>query len=180
MILWCDSMPGARKFKIEILRGDLTKQEADAIVNPASSLMFMGGGAAGAIRRSGGAEIEKEALKHAPLPVGKAAATGAGKLRAKWVIHAPTMELPAMSTTSEKVYLATRAALSCAEKLGASSVVMPGLGTGVGGVRPTEAAEAMCLAMDEFSGNAISIKKVVLCDIDEEMVKAWKKALSGS
>jgi len=171
-------MPEIWKFKVEILRGDLTGQEADAIVNPASSLMFMGGGAAGAIRRAGGAEIEKEALRHAPLPVGKAVATGAGRLKVKWVIHAPTMELPAMPTIPEKIHLATKAALSYAEKLGVNSVVIPGMGTGVGGVHPSAAAEAMLKAMSNFSSNAKTIKKVVLCDIDEVMVTAWKDKLS--
>ena len=162
---------------IDVLKGDITKQKAGAICNPASSLMRMGGGAARAIRRAGGAEIEGEALKHAPLPVGKAVATGAGKLRSRWVIHAPTMELPAMPTTPDKVYRATKAALLCAEKVGAKSMVMPGMGTGVGGVPPEEAAEAMLKAIKEFSSDTKSMKKVVLCDIDKGMVEAWKIVL---
>ena len=162
---------------IDVLKGDITKQEADAICNPASSFMLMGGGAAGAIRRAGGVEIEREALKNAPLPVGKAAATGAGKLRSRWVIHAPTMELPAMPTTPDKVYRATKAALLCAEKVGAKSIVMPGMGTGVGGVQHEEAAKAMLKAIEEFSEEVRSVRKVILCDIDEEMVEAWKRVL---
>ena len=162
---------------IDVLKDDITKQEADAICNPASSLMLMGGGAAGAIRRAGGAEIEMKALKHAPLPVGKAVATGAGKLRSRWVIHAPTMELPAMPTTLDKVYRATKAALLCAEKVGAKSIVMPGMGTGVGGVQHEGAAKAMLKAIEEFSEEVRSVKKVILCDIDEEMVEAWKRVL---
>jgi len=147
---------------IEVLEGDITKQEADAICNPASSLMLMGGGAAMAIRRAGGAEIEREALKSAPLPVGKAVATGAGKLRSKWVIHAPTMELPAMLTTPDKVCRATKAALLCAERAGAKSIVMPGMGTGVGGVQHDKAAKAMLKAIEEFCGEVHSVKKVIL------------------
>jgi len=170
-------MSDLSNLKIEILEGDLTKQKADAICNPASSLLLMGGGAAGAIRKVGGAEIEREALRHAPLPIGKAVATGAGKLKSKWVIHAPTMERPAMPTTVEKVYKATKAALLCAEKIGARDIVMPGMGTGVGGVRPVEAAEAMLKALNEFGREAKSLKKVVLCDIDKDMVEAWEKAI---
>ncbi|MGC8817150.1 MAG: macro domain-containing protein [Candidatus Hadarchaeum sp.] len=161
---------------IEILEGDITKQKADAICNPANSLLLMGGGAAGAIKRAGGVEIEKEALKYAPVPVGQAVATGAGKLNSKWVIHAPTMERPAMSTTAEKVYLATKAALVCAERVGAKELVLPGMGTGVGGVSPEDAAEAMMRAIAEFKREAKSLKKIILCDIDREMVKAWQKA----
>lgn len=161
---------------IEILEGDITKQKADAICNPANSLLLMGGGAAGAIKRAGGVEIEREALKHAPLPVGKAVATGAGKLNSKWVIHAPTMERPAMLTTAEKVYRATLAALLCAEEVGARDLVLPGMGTGVGGVSPRDAAEAMMQAIAVFKPKAKSLKRIVLCDIDKEMVEAWKRA----
>jgi len=81
--------------RIVVLTGDITKQEVDAIVNPANSMLVMGGGVAGAIKRVGGKEIEDESVKHAPVPVGEAVATGAGRLKAKYVIHAPTMERPA-------------------------------------------------------------------------------------
>jgi len=56
--------------KIRVVRGDITKMEVEAIVNPANSLLVMGGGVAGAIKRAGGKEIEEEAVKHAPIPVG--------------------------------------------------------------------------------------------------------------
>lgn len=163
--------------RIEIRRGDLTKQAADAICNPANSLMFMGGGAAGALKRAGGGEIEREALKHAPAPVGKAVATTAGNLQARWVVHAPTMERPAMRTTGEKVYQATKAALECAEAVGAKSIVIPGMGTGVGMVSCENAARAMVKAIKEFSGAAKSLREILLCDLDDEMVEAWRNVL---
>ncbi len=163
--------------KIEVKRGDLTKQAADAICNPASSLLYMGGGAAGALKRAGGQEIELEALKHAPVPVGKAIATTAGKLPARWVVHAPTMERPAMRTTAEKVRLATKAALECAEGAGAKSIVIPGMGTGVGGVSPEAAAKAMALSLKEFAPAAKSLTRITLCDLSDEMVNAWEQAL---
>lgn len=162
---------------IEVELGDLTKQKVDVLCNPANSLMYMGGGAAGALKRAGGEEIEREALKHAPVPVGKAVATTAGKLQARWVVHAPTMERPAMPTTGKTVYLATKAALDCAEQAGAESIVLPGIGTGVGGVPFEGAAEAMIKALEEFSPVAKSLKEIVLCDLSEEMVDAWARAL---
>jgi O-acetyl-ADP-ribose deacetylase (regulator of RNase III) len=165
--------------RVEVKRGDLTRQAADAICNPANSLMFMGGGAAGALKRAAGDEIEREALKHAPVPVGKAVVTTAGKLKARWVVHAPTMERPAMRTTGEKVYRATKAALECAEAVGAESIVIPGMGAGVGMVSCEDAARAMVKAIKEFSGSAKSIKEILLCDLDDEMVEAWEKELSG-
>src|SRR5260370_32717250 len=92
-------------------QGDITKVKADAVVNPATSLGEMGGGVAGALRRVGGAEIEKEAMAQAPIPVGEAVQTAAGQLPFRYVIHAPTMEKPAEPTTVDKIRKATLAAL---------------------------------------------------------------------
>lgn len=172
-----DGMLKLGNFDIVVNQGDLTKQKADALCNPANSLMYMGGGAAGALKRAGGEEIEREALKHAPVPVGKAIATTAGKLQARSIVHAPTMERPAMPTTKEKVYLATKAALDCAEQAGVESIVLPGMGTGVGGVSFEGAAEAMIKALKEFAPAARSLKKIVLCDLNKEMADAWARAL---
>lgn len=72
--------------RIVVVTGDITQQEVDAIVNPANSMLIMGGGAAGAIKRVGGKEIEDEAVKHAPVPVGEPVATGASRLKAKYVV----------------------------------------------------------------------------------------------
>lgn len=162
------------KLTIEVKRGDLTKQKVDAICNPANSLMRMGGGAAGALKRAGGEEIEREALKRAPVPVGGAVATTAGKLKARWVIHAPTMERPAIPTTSEKIYLATKAALESADGVGARSITIPGMGTGVGGVSFEDAAKSMIKALRDFSRSAKSLEEVILCDLGQGMVGAWK------
>jgi len=101
--------------RVTVITGDVTKQEVDAIVNPANSMLIMGGGVAGAILRAGGREIQEEASKKAPVRVGKAIATGAGRLKAKHVIHAPTMERPAMQTGAQNVRSATRGALECAK-----------------------------------------------------------------
>jgi O-acetyl-ADP-ribose deacetylase (regulator of RNase III) len=99
-----------RGVTISVMSGDITKLEADAIVNAANSHLIMGGGVAGAILRAGGREIQEEANKKAPVSVGKAIETTAGKLKAKYVIHAPTMERPAMPTSKQDVRLATRSA----------------------------------------------------------------------
>lgn len=101
---------GYRDVKISVITGDITKLKVDAIVNPANSMLLMGGGVAGAIKKVGGKEIEDEALKSAPISVGEAIATNAGKLKAKYVIHAPTMEKPAMQTTVDNVKLAMEGA----------------------------------------------------------------------
>jgi len=165
------------RLKIEVKRGDLTKQQADAICNPANSLMYMGGGAAGALKRAGGEVIGREALHHSPVPVGKAIATTAGRLQAKWLMHTPTMERPAMQTTGEKIYLTTKAALACADRVGAKCIAISGMGTGVGGISFGHAAKEMIAAIGDFSESARSLTEVILCDLNQGMVNAWAKEL---
>jgi O-acetyl-ADP-ribose deacetylase (regulator of RNase III) len=89
------------------------------------------------------------------------------------------MERPAMRTTPEKVYKATLAALRCADEIGGESMVIPGMGTGVGGVSFKQAAEAMVKALHEFSNEAKSLREVLLCDLGEAMVEAWKRKLTS-
>lgn len=132
---------------VVVALGDITKARVDAIVNPANSLMIMGGGVAGAIRRAGGEEIEAEARRLAPVPVGKAVTTTAGKLPARAVIHAPTMERPAMSIGPENAYRAARAALEEASLRGFRSVALPALGAGVGGLSVEESARQIARAI---------------------------------
>jgi O-acetyl-ADP-ribose deacetylase (regulator of RNase III) len=162
---------------IRVLRGDITEVEVEAIVNPANSLLIMGGGVAGAIRRKGGAEIEEEASSYAPLPVGEAIATGAGKLRAKWVIHAPTMERPAMRVGLINVRKAMRAALNRAEELKARSMAFPGLGTGVGGVSAEKAAKAMVEELKNHLDEGTALKEVILIGFDEKLRLAFERAV---
>ncbi|GAB6065557.1 ADP-ribose-binding protein [Aquifex pyrophilus] len=160
---------------IKVLKGSILEVDADVIVNPANSKGIMGGGVAGVIKREGGEEIEKEAMERAPIPVGSAVLTTAGRLKFKGVIHAPTMEEPAMPSSEEKVRKATRAALELADKEGFKVIAFPGMGTGVGGVPKDVAARAMVEEIRNF--NAKNLEKVILVDIDEEMVRAWEEVL---
>ncbi len=164
--------------ELEVMKGDITKLEGiDAIVNPANSQMIMGGGVAGAIKRAGGKEIEDEARKHAPVPVGKAVATSAGRLKVKYVIHAPTMEYPAMRTTAEKVRAAVAAALSTCKELGIKSVAFPGMGTGVGGLDPKVAAEVMVDAIVKHISEGTTLERVVLVAYDDALYRAFREAV---
>jgi len=164
--------------ELEVLKGDITKLEGiDAIVNPANSQMIMGGGVAGAIKRAGGRIIEDEARRYAPVPVGKAVATTAGRLNMKYVIHAPTMEYPAMRTTPEKVRAAVSAALSMCRKLGIKSIAFPGMGTGVGGVDPKVAAEVMIDAILKHVSEGTTLEKVVLVAYDDKLYQAFKEVI---
>jgi len=164
--------------EIIALTGDISEQETDAVVNPANTWMIMGGGAAGAIKRAGGQEIEDEAVKHAPVPIGKAIVTGGGKLKAKYVIHAPTMKRPAMHINTENVRLAVKAALELADKKGFRSLAFPGMGTGVGGVGLEEAAEAMVEETKKHLDKGTSLKRIVFVGFREDLTRAFSGAIS--
>lgn len=126
---------------LNVVLGDITEFDGDAIVNPANTFMIMGGGVAGAIRRKGGNEIEKEARKHAPVPIGKAAVTSAYKLKCRYVIHSPTVEAPGGRSSAENVYKATRAALEEAHKIGAKKDSFPANGSRSRGIISKRSSE---------------------------------------
>jgi O-acetyl-ADP-ribose deacetylase (regulator of RNase III) len=161
--------------KIEIVQGSILDADAQVIVNAANSLGLMGGGVAGAIKRAAGAEVEREAVKNAPIRVGKAVLTSGGKTKFRGIIHAPTMPEPGMHIPAQNVALATKAALTLADEKGFESIAMPGMGTGVGGVAHADAARRMVEAVRAFSPRTLTA--VVLVDVDPEMVAAWRANL---
>ena len=161
---------------ILVKHGSITEEDVEALVNAANSYMFMGGGVAGAIKRAGGEIIEEEARREAPVPIGRAVVTTAGRLKARFIIHAPTMVRPG-PTNPKNVYKATRAALETAEAKGIKSIAIPGMGTGVGRVPVEEAAQAILGAIKDFIERGTRIEKIVLIDIDEAMVEGFKRSL---
>src|SRR5437879_9731347 len=96
--------------RVVIITGDLVEQKVDAIVNAANNDLMLGGGVAGAIRRAGGRSIQDECDAHGPVQVGEAAITGAGRLHARWVLHAASMSLggrttrPALRSSMDDVF----------------------------------------------------------------------------
>lgn len=84
--------------KIVLLQGDLTEADTDAIVNAANNDLQLGGGVAGAIRRKGGEQIQRECDAIGSIPVGGAAITSGGRLKARHVIHAASMQLGGATT----------------------------------------------------------------------------------
>ncbi len=163
--------------ELTVKRGDITEEVVDAIVNPSNSHGVMGGGVAWVIKKKGGQEIEDEAVKQALIPVGSAVLTTGGNLKAKHVIHATTMTEPAQRIGVDNVRRATAAALECAERNGLKSIAFPGMGTGVGGVRPGEAARAMVEEIQGFSEKISALAEVVLIGYEEEMYAAMLQAV---
>jgi O-acetyl-ADP-ribose deacetylase (regulator of RNase III) len=130
------------KTTIKLVHGDITLFATDAIVNAANNHLWMGGGVAGAIKHVGGKIIEEEAVRLGPIPIGEAVITGAGNLKAKYVIHAAGMGQD-LQTDAEKIALATRSSLFRAKQYHLTSIAFPAIGTGVGGFPTDMAAEVM-------------------------------------
>ena len=130
------------KEKIRILQGDLTAQDADAIVNAANNDLQLGGGVAGAIRRKGGPAIQEECDRLGPIPLGEAAVTGGGNLKARYVIHAASMRL-GEPTSEANLRASTRASLLRAKRLGIRTIAFPAVGTGIAGFPMRRCAEVM-------------------------------------
>jgi O-acetyl-ADP-ribose deacetylase (regulator of RNase III) len=127
---------------IRIEQGDLTEQRVDAIVNAANNDLQLGGGLAGAIRRKGGPDIQRECDAHGPVEIGGAAVTGAGDLPAKHVIHQASMCLGG-GTTADALRRSTRAVLQLAEENGIRTLAFPATGTGIAGFDTRRCAEIM-------------------------------------
>src|SRR5680860_187781 len=120
--------------EIEIKKGDILKEKVEVIVNPANVTGYMGYGVAKAIVKAGGEEIEKEALAKAPILLGEPIVTKAGKLPFKAIVHSATIDDSRDKIEKGIVGKAVLNALFVADELGYTSVAIPGIGTGVGGV----------------------------------------------
>src|SRR5271154_1911067 len=136
-------MDKSRAEKIVIQQGDLTDMDTDAIVNAANNDLQLGGGVAGAIRRKGGEEIQRECDKIGSIPVGYAAITGGGKLKARHVIHAASMGLSGERTTAKSLRTSTAHSLRLAAERKLKSIAFPAVGTGVSGFPMDECAQIM-------------------------------------
>jgi len=164
--------------KIEIVLGDITLQEVDAIVNAANNHLWMGAGSAGAIVRAGGREIEDEAMSQGPIEVGEAIVTGGGDLPANHVIHAAAMGED-LVTSADLIRAAMMNALLRAEELRLRSVAVPALGTGVGGFPLDRAAEIMLSVARERSGSDESVPLVRFVLFDQDAYDAFNAANQG-
>jgi O-acetyl-ADP-ribose deacetylase (regulator of RNase III) len=160
--------------QLDVLEGDITELDVDAIANAANDHLWMGAGVAGAIKRAGGEEIEREAVALAPIEVGQAVATGAGSLKAKHVIHAAVMGQD-LQTTAELVSRASRRTLEVADDLGARSLGMPAFGTGVGGFPIERCAELMVTEARAFEPR--HLERVVFAVFGSEATFAFRHAL---
>jgi len=162
--------------EIEVYRGDITQLELDALVNAANNRLWMGGGVAGALKRAGGREIEAEAAKKGPIPIGEAVVTGAGRLKAKYIIHAAVMGQD-LKTDAENIRQATLSSLLRGDELGIKSIAFPALGTGVGGFPLGECARIMISQVRQYSAKKTGLERVVFVLYDEPAYQAFGQEL---
>jgi O-acetyl-ADP-ribose deacetylase len=164
---------------ITILKGDITRQRVDAIVNAANSSLLGGGGVDGAIHRAGGKAIldECQELRRSQygrgLPTGQAVATTAGRLRAHWVIHTVG---PVYSPTEDRSGLLAscyRESLKVAEALGAASVAFPAVSAGVYGW-PAESAARIAVEAVRDSDTTVEDLRFVL--FNDDVLAAFQRA----
>jgi O-acetyl-ADP-ribose deacetylase (regulator of RNase III) len=162
--------------QLELVEGDITDLEVDAVVNAANEQLQLGAGVAGAIRAKGGPSIQEECNRIGGTPVGTAVMTGAGHLRAKQVIHAVG---PRMGDGDEdkKLAAAVRAALALADRRGMKSIALPALSTGVFGFPMERAARVMLTEIQRFLQGGTKLERVVLCLYGEEAFGVFKKEL---
>jgi O-acetyl-ADP-ribose deacetylase (regulator of RNase III) len=153
--------------KIEVIQGDITEADAEAIVNAANSHLWMGSGVAGAIKSKGGVEIERDAMSKGPIKVGQAVESTAGRLPYKYIIHAAGMGQD-LRTDEMVVYEVTRNSLLLADKLGLKSLAFPAIGTGVGGLLIAACASAMIDAVRQLSNKLKNLERVVFVLFDKE------------
>ena len=163
---------------IELVRGDITALDVEAIVNAANEHLQLGSGVAGAIRRRGGDSIQRECHRIGHCPVGGAVVTGGGDLPARWVIHAVgPIWRGGQEGEEDLLASAVRSSLARAEEIGAKSVALPAISTGVYGFPLDRAAEISIREARGFARRAPSLERIVFCLFDGRALAAFEKAL---
>lgn len=164
--------------KIVLQQGDLTEMDVDAIVNAANNDLQLGGGVAGAIRRKGGTEIQRECDAIGSIPVGGAAITSGGQLKARHVIHAASMQLGG-TTTAQALRASTAYSLRVAAQKNLTTIAFPAVGTGIAGFPMQECAEIMLAEAVKHLQRTTSVERIyfVLFDAPSLAVfeRTWKK-----
>lgn len=173
---------------IQIVQGDITTEQVDAIVNAANEHLQHGGGVAWAISQKGGPAIQKESdawiRQHGPVPHARPAWTSGGHLPAKYVIHAvgPVWE---SSDDDKKLAEAVTGSLRVADELKCSSLAMPAISTGIFGFPKDRAAGIIFTSVEKyFESNSSNVKLVRLILFDratvDVFVKIWQEKWGGS
>lgn len=164
--------------KLKLAKGDITDLEVDAIVNAANEKLKLGGGVAGAILRKGGWVIQEECDRIGYCPVGEAVVTGAGRLKAKYVIHAVG---PRYGEGNEDAKLrnATYNSLKRAEERSIKSIAFPAISTGIFGFPKDRCANIMLRTIIEYLKSGTCLEEVVVCLYDDDTYRIFEDKLKS-
>ncbi|MFK0252387.1 O-acetyl-ADP-ribose deacetylase [Streptomyces sp. NPDC090445] len=164
--------------RITLVQGDITAEQADALVNAANSSLLGGGGVDGAIHRRGGPEILEacRALRASHygkgLPTGRAVATTAGRLHAQWVIHTVGPVWSATEDRSELLASCYRESLRVADELGARTVAFPAISTGIYGWPMDDGAR---IAVETVRATPTAVEEARFVLFDEPAYEAFAR-----
>lgn len=164
------------KTTIKLYRGDITELDTEAIVNAANTSLIMGGGVAGAIRKKGGSSIQEECNRIGGITVGEAVVTGAGNLKAKYVIHAVGPRY-GEGNEDEKLKNATLNALKRTREKKIRSIALPAISTGIFGFPLDRAAKIMVKAVKEFLRTPSPLRLIVFALFDKKTYTTFAREL---
>lgn len=162
---------------LELVEGDITEMDTDAIVNAANAQLVLGGGVAGAIRQKGGPEIQAACDRAGGTFVGGAVITTAGQLRARHVIHAVG---PRMGEGDEdsKLKNATLNSLKVADANGLKSLTFPAISTGIFGFPIARCAEIMLRTTINYLKGDTQLEHVVFCLFGHDSYQVFANQLA--
>jgi len=163
---------------LELIQDDITEQTTDAIVNAANSILQMGGGVAGAIKRRGGPTIQEECNKIGSTKVGGAIITIGGNLPAKYVIHA-VGPVHGEVHEDEKLKDATLNSLKLADQNHLRSIAFPAISTGIFGFPKNRCATIMLSNTVAYLNGPTGIEKVVFCLYDNKTLQIFEDVLKS-
>ena len=162
---------------IELIKGDITEQETDAIVNAANEQLILGGGVAGAIKRKGGPKIQEECNKIGGTFVGGAVITTGGNLKAKYVIHAVGPRM-GEGDEDEKLRSATLNSLKVAQENNLKSISFPAISTGIFGFPIDRCAKIMLTITIEFLKTNTGLERVAFVLFDADAFSIFQNTLN--
>jgi O-acetyl-ADP-ribose deacetylase (regulator of RNase III) len=164
---------------LELIKGDITEQETDAIVNTANTLLILGSGLGGAIKAKGGESISKECSKIGAIEIGEAAVTGAGNLKARFIIHAALTEFDGL-INEKHISSALLNSLRLANNRKFRSIAVPDMSMGIVRFPPEQCGQIMLSVLKQFietENRTLELVALVVWDIDT--LRLYKKIYSS-
>ncbi|GMU64339.1 MAG: macro domain-containing protein [Acidobacteriota bacterium] len=161
---------------LELVEGDITELDVEAIVNPANEKLLLGGGVAGVIKKKGGPSVQEECKRIGSTATGTAVITGAGKMKFKHILHAVG---PKMGEGDEdrKLSAAIRSSLALADRHGLKSLAIPAISTGNFGFPMDRAARITLTEVHRYLQGGTKLQRVIVVLYDEDAYKIFAREL---